>query len=287
VLYLKREDAHELGAFKWRGALPVLAAWRERGLETVITASTGNHGAATAWAARRLGIRAIVYAPEGASRAKLDLIRGFGGAVRLAGRDMDEAKEAARQAASHGRVPFFEDGSEPGQVAGYAAIGREIVAQMRALTGAPPAAVIVPVGNGALLAGVGSALGAEAPGALRVGVVAKQAPVMALSWEAGRPVKCSRCDTFADGLAVRVAIPRALEALRGAVDRMVQVSERAIARAVREMARAGLRVEGAAAAALAAAPLVDRGPAVLIVTGRNIDEELRRRAVEHSESFPD
>jgi threonine dehydratase len=287
ALYLKREDAHELGAFKWRGALRVLAAWRERGLEAVITASTGNHGAATAWAARRLGMRAIVYVPEGASRAKVDLIRRLGGAVRPAGRDMDEAKEIARQAASHGRVPFFEDGAEPGQAEGYAAIGREIVEQMRALTGAPPAAVIVPVGNGALLAGVGSALGAEAPGALRVGVVAKQAPVMALSWEAGRPVDCSLCDTFADGLAVRVAVPRALEALRGAADRMLQVSERDIARAVGEMARAGVRVEGAAAAALAASPFVDPDPAVLIVTGRNIDEELYRRAVERPESFPE
>jgi threonine dehydratase len=287
ALYLKREDVHELGAFKWRGALPVLAAWRERGLETVITASTGNHGAATAWAARRLGMRAIVYAPEGASRAKLELIRSFGGAVRLSGRDMDEAKEIARQAAAHGRVPFFEDGAEPDQVTGYAAIGREIVAQMRALTGAPPGAVIVPVGNGALLAGIGSALGAAAPGAVRVGVVAKEAPVMAVSWEAGRPVECPRCATFADGLAVRVAIPGALEALRGAVDRFVQVSERAIAWGVGGMARAGLRVEGAAAAALAAAPLVDRDPLVLIVTGRNIDEDLHRRAVERPESFPE
>jgi threonine dehydratase len=118
-------------------------------------------------------------------------------------------------------------------------------------------------------------------------VVAKEAPVMALSWEAGRPVECSRCATFADGLAVRVAIPRACEALRGAADRMVQVSERAIARAVGEMSRAGLRVEGAAAAAFAALPLVDRDPVVLIVTGRNIDDDLHRRAVEHSESFPD
>ena len=54
-VYLKREDVHELGAFKWRGALPTLERYRDGGAETVVTASTGNHGAATAWAAGRLG----------------------------------------------------------------------------------------------------------------------------------------------------------------------------------------------------------------------------------------
>ena len=65
-VWLKREDEHELGAFKWRGALPAMQAFRDAGATAVVTASTGNHGAASAWAAARLGVRAIVYAPEGA-----------------------------------------------------------------------------------------------------------------------------------------------------------------------------------------------------------------------------
>src|SRR5512147_1943793 len=76
-LYLKREDLHELGAFKWRGALPTLAAYKERGAAAVVTASTGNHGAAVAWASQRLGLRAMVYAPAGASLTKLALIDSF------------------------------------------------------------------------------------------------------------------------------------------------------------------------------------------------------------------
>jgi threonine dehydratase len=120
-------------------------------------------------------------------------------------------------------------------------------------------------------------------------VVAKEAPVMALSVEAGRPVDCDRSATFADGMAVRVAIPLAVEEIRrlGSVP-MVMVSERAIARAVGDFARAGIRVEGSGAAALAALrelPLAD--PTVLIVTGRNIDDELHRRAVEDPASFLD
>jgi len=74
-LFLRREDEHELGAFKWRGALAVLEAKRP---ETVVTASTGNHGAATAWAAQRTGARAVVFVPEGATAAKVALIEQLG-----------------------------------------------------------------------------------------------------------------------------------------------------------------------------------------------------------------
>ena len=75
---LKREDQHELGAFKWRGALPVLEEWKQDGASRVVTASTGNHGAAAAWAAERLGLRAVVYVPERATRAKVALAEDLG-----------------------------------------------------------------------------------------------------------------------------------------------------------------------------------------------------------------
>src|ERR671932_681217 len=95
-VWLKREDLHELGAFKWRGALPALRGFREEGARAVVTASTGNHGAATAWAARELGMTAIVFAPPESSRRKLALVEDQGAELRLAGRDFDEAKDAAR-----------------------------------------------------------------------------------------------------------------------------------------------------------------------------------------------
>ena len=83
-LLLKREDRHELGAFKWRGALPTLAAYRERGVGGVVTASTGNHGAATAWAAQRTGLEAVVFVPEEVSRAKVALLAEIGATLRPA-----------------------------------------------------------------------------------------------------------------------------------------------------------------------------------------------------------
>jgi threonine dehydratase len=280
-LLLKREDQHELGAFKWRGALPSLEAYRRQGLEAVVTASTGNHGAATAWAAQRTGLRAIVFVPEEVSRAKAALMEGLGAELRLEGADVDEAKDEARAFAAREGLPFFEDGAEPAQFEGYAAIGREIVEQL----GERPALTLVPVGNGALLIGVATGL----DGGSAIGVVPKEAPVMALSVAAGHPVECDRMSTFADGLAVRVAVPLAVEELVRLGTPFAQVSERAIARGVGAFAGAGLRVEGSAAAALAALDVVEPpdGPIVLIVTGSNIDDELHRRAVERPESFPD
>jgi threonine dehydratase len=282
---LKREDVHELGAFKWRGALPALEAFRERGEQTVVTASTGNHGAATAWAAKRLGLAAVVYAPTSASRSKLELLDGLGADVRLVGADMDEAKDAARAFADEHGLPFFEDGLEPAQYDGYGAIADEILDQL----GEPPAAVVVPVGNGALAGGIGRVLGRRSPSTLRIGVVPESAPVMALSFEARRPVECDRGASFADGLAVRVAIPFAVAFLDDALDRMLQVSERSLARGVAAYADAGIRAEGAAAAALAALPQLDEveGAVVLIVTGRNIDDDLLARCRERPDSFSD
>lgn len=282
---LKREDTHELGAFKWRGALPTLTEYRGGGARVVVTASTGNHGAATAWAAERLGLKAVVYAPESASRAKLALIEGLGAEIRQTGVDLDEAKEEAREYAESARAPFFEDGAERAQYEGYAAIADEILDQVTV----EPAAVVVPVGNGALLGGIGLGLARRAPSVERIGVAAKEAPVMADSWEAGEPVESTRCATFADGLAVRVAIPVAVEVLGEVANRIVTVSERALAEAVSAYAEAGIRAEGAAAAALAAVPQLEdvADPLVLIVTGRNIDDELFTRAREQPGSFPD
>jgi len=284
-LLLKREDVHELGAFKWRGALPALERFQSNGAEAVVTASTGNHGAATAWAAERLDMRAIVYAPEAASRAKIELIERFRAELRLTGADLDAAKDEARAFAAERDLPFFEDGAERVQYLGYEAIGREILDELEK----PPAAVVVPVGNGALLGGIGIEVCRREPRVERIGVAAKEAPVMAESWEAGHVVESSGCATFADGLAVRVAIPLAVEVLGEVCTRMVRVSERAIAEALGAFARADIRVEGAAAAGLAAlAQLEDvDGTIVLVVTGRNIEDDLFTRALKEPQSFPD
>ncbi len=282
-LFLKREDVHEIGAFKWRGALPVLREHAARGTTTVVTASTGNHGAATAWAAAQLGVRAVVYVPEQASQTKTSRIVSLGAELRQEGDDFDDAKARAEAFAAEHGLPYFEDGLEPAQFDGYRAIGREIVEQL----GGAPGTVVVPVGNGALIGGVAEGLGAG-PSAV-VGVVAKDAPVMADSFDAGRVVTSDSGATIADGLAVRVAIPYAVARIQPLVERMVRVSERELARAIGRLAAVGIRAEASAAASLAALAHLEapEEPVVLVLTGRNIDDGLLERACREPESFPD
>jgi threonine dehydratase len=278
-IWLKREDEHQLGAFKWRGALATLDAHKP---DVVVTASTGNHGAAPAWAARRAGTRAIVFVPQHASAAKVALIEQQGAELRYVGADVDEAKDAARELAEREGWFFFEDGAEPAQFEGYAGIADELLDQLAE----PPGSVVVPVGNGALAIGVLGAIARRAPQTERIAVAASAAPSMWESWRAGRAVDSESSATFADGLAVRVAIPLAVEQLNPLVQRFELVSERELALGVGAFAEVGIRVEASAAAPLAVAlrESLPR-PVVLIVTGSNIDEELWRRAVETPSSF--
>jgi len=269
-IWLTREDEHELGAFKWRGALAVL---EEKRPEMVVTASTGNHGAATAWAAQRVGARAIVFVPHGAARTKVALVEAQGAELRVEGRDLDEAKAAARAHAAETGAFFFEDGAEPAQFDGYERIGHELLDDLP-----DPAAVVVPVGNGALAIGVFRALAGRAPAAERIAVAAAEAPAMHESWIAGRPVDSDRSATFADGLAVRVAIPLAVQELNALAQRFELVDEAELEAAVRAYAEHGIRVEGAAAAPLALASREELPrPLVLIVTGRNVDDAVYHR----------
>ena len=282
-VYLKREDLHELGAFKWRGALPVMRGYKAQGAATVVTASTGNHGAATAWAARELGLSAVVFVPEQATAAKVSRIVELDAELHRAGDDFDEAKAAAAAYALERDLPLFVDGVEPAQFVGYRAIGDEIARSLNGQVGT----VVVPVGNGALIGGVGEAL-ADTHWRV-IGVVAKDASVMADSFDAGAMREASSGATIADGLAVRVATPYAVARVQPVVERMVRVSERELAVAIGRFARAEIRVEASAAAALAALahlPAIAE-PIVLIVTGRNIDDELFRRACNAPESFAD
>lgn len=281
-LWLKREDVHELGAFKWRAALPVVTAFARDGHRAIVTSSTGNHGAAVAWACRRVGATAIVFVPPGAAKAKLALLRELGADVRVAGADLDEAKEVARAHAGDSGMPFFEDGAEPLQYDAYGAIADEILDD----SPTPPDVVVTPLGNGALAGGVGTVLRRRAPGVRHVGVVTHEMPVMAASYEAGEPVEVATGTTIADGLAVRMAIPLAVTRLADVVDEMVRVSERELADALVACHEAGVFVEPSAAAAVAAARArSDVVRVVLVLTGRNVDPELVARAREHPESF--
>jgi threonine dehydratase len=243
-------------------------------VKTLVTASAGNFGLALVHSGDQRGIAVTVYAAETASPAKLERIRLAGGIVKLVGRDFDEAKDHARAAAARMNVMFVEDGQDPAIASGAGTMAMEIARWTR-----PIATMLVPLGNGALLAGVGW-FRTHSPRTRLIGVCAECAPAMAESWRT-HSVRCtSSVYTIADGIAVRVPVPEALADLAGVVDDVVLVSDDAIKRAMRlTQQHLGLIAEPAAAtgvAALLSHSALARGLVCTPITGGNATlEQLR------------
>lgn len=279
--YVKYEFHNPVRSFKIRGALNLMHDLSRRGnVSSVITASTGNHGAAMSFACQRYEFPLTVGVPVGSNETKVDLIRQFGAAVEFIGRDLDDTKELLLKRGLPAGSMFIEDGSSPQIVAGTSTIGWEIGQSQLNLD-----TVIVPVGNGALIGGIGTVLKEMNPSIKVIGVQSDHAPCMALSFRAHRPVNTERCDTFATGMAVRVAIPEAVHLMLEVVDDMVLVTETELKQAMGLFYRLkGDLPEGAGAAALAGTlkirEAIRNKTVCLIVSGSNVDRALREEILE-------
>ncbi|HET7702148.1 MAG TPA: pyridoxal-phosphate dependent enzyme [Candidatus Limnocylindrales bacterium] len=274
---VKVETVNPIRSFKGRGtwiAVQALAADRTIGPERpVVCASAGNFGQGVAYAARSLGIPALVFASRRANRVKVDQMRALGATVIQIGEDFDEARTASEAHVARHDGHLLVDGEDPRISTGAATLALELTDAVAAGHLPSPAAIAVPVGNGALINGVGAWLRATLPTCRVVGVQAEGAAAMTLSWRSGRPIDTERVATYADGIASRIAIPAAVELMSGRVDEMRIVSDDDLRAAQAELTSAiGITVEGAAAASWAGLLAGPRptGPAVVIITGSNV-----------------
>ncbi|MEZ5283780.1 MAG: pyridoxal-phosphate dependent enzyme [Vicinamibacterales bacterium] len=281
---LKLESLNLTCSFKVRGAFNALLHMLEvtPGALTaaaVVTASAGNHGRALACAAERLGLRAVVFTPSGAPRAKRDAIRAHGAVLHDEAPDYDAAERAARDYAELEGGVYISPYNHPDVIAGAGTVGLEVI------EACPEAgAVIVPLGGGGLCSGIGVAIRAASPGTRVIGVEADASTPFTTGRAHGAITRIEPRPTLADGLAGNLepdAITFPLVQL--VVDDVVTVSEQAIGRAMRQAgAHDHLIVEGSAATALAAAaahPPEVNGPLVAIVTGANVDLDVWTTAV--------
>jgi len=273
-LAAKVETLNPIGSFKGRGTELFAATGLEPG-STVVCASAGNFGQGLARAVTRRGGRCVVFAAETANPLKLAAMRRLGGDVRLAGHDFDAAKAAALACSQSEGLRFVVDGDVSSIAEGAGTIATEILQQGGCET------MVVPLGNGALLGGVGTVCRHLSPATEVVAVVAGNAPSMKLSLEAGRLIETERADTIADGIAVRVPVPSTIPALNACLDRIAAVDEETIRTAMLLIHRhLGLVTEPSGAvgvAAILAEPERYRGQRVAtILCGRNIADPLRR-----------
>lgn len=279
---LKAENLQRAGSFKVRGAYVrmarLTAEQRERG---VVAASAGNHAQGVALAAAELGITATVYMPRTASLPKVAATRAYGATVHLVGDSVEDALAAAADLVSTSGAVMIHPFDHADVVAGQGSVGLEIVEQLPDL-----ATVIVPAGGGGLLAGVAAAVKGLRPQVEVVGVQAANCATLADSFARGEPVGVgAHPPTMADGIAV--ARPGAVPVSVAAplVDRMVTVSEEQIADALLQtLERAKLLCEPAGVvgvAAMLADPTAFRTPAVVVLSGGNMDPMLLNRIVRH------
>ncbi|HYH12473.1 MAG TPA: threonine/serine dehydratase [Thermomicrobiales bacterium] len=271
-LSIKCETFQRTGSFKARGAinaiLQLTPEQRERG---VVTLSAGNHGQGLAFAASKVGARAVVFMPESAVPAKVDAIRGYGAEARFAPtmETVYPAMEAFKE--EHG-LTFVHPFSDPAIIAGQGVVGLEILEDVPDVE-----TIVVPVGGGGLLAGILVAVKEQRPDVRIVGVEPVGANIVTQSREQGRLITAERIDTIADGLAAPFAGEVSQPIIDALVDDMVLVTDEEILAALRLIIeRCKIVVEPAGAAATAAliggkvgAPAGSR--TVSLISGGNID----------------
>jgi threonine dehydratase len=280
-VHLKIESDLPTGSFKSRGALnALLTTAAQRPVSGVVAASTGNHGAAVAYAARIAKIGATIFLPENPNPVKRARIVALGATVIERG-DMGgsaTSEGAAEFAREHGHY-FLDDASDPLVPAGTATISAEILDEIP-----EPDIIFVPMGDTALIRGVAAEAKRRHPGVRIIGVQAEQAPAYVRSWQQGRVVIPDACNTIADGLASLRPLEANVIAIREVVDDMRLVSESELLDAISILLLDEHVVAEASGAAATAAFLQDpsayaNAEIVLLVTGANVSPEVLRRAV--------
>lgn len=274
--YLKCENLQVTGAFKARGAFNHVLALREACAGGIITASSGNHGKAVAYAAKTLGLRAMVVVPEDVVAAKAQAITGFGAELIRHGRYSEERVAFAQELADSRRLHYVPPFDDPLIIAGQGTVGLEIVEQ------APDVEmVLVPVSGGGLISGIAAAVKSLRPQARVLGVEPDGARRFAQSRAAGSPVVLERAETIADGLRVLTPGRLTWEVTSRYVDDFVSVGDADILEAMRWLAlEAHVVAEPSGAVSVTYALRqghYDR--TVAVVSGGNVDPQVLVKAL--------
>ncbi len=266
-LYFKAEPFQKTGSFKARGALnKALLLERPRGL---VAASSGNHAQGVAFAARVLGVPAVIVMPEDAVAVKKEAVRAYGAELVTEGVTVENREQLARRIAEERGYAFIHPFDDEAVMAGQGTLGLELMSQTPNLE-----AVLVPVGGGGLISGVATAVKALDPGVRVIGVEPEAAADAAASFARGERVCLKEAPrTIADGVRTLCLGARTFPVIRKRVDAILTVSEEAIREAqARFITRTKVFAEPTGALPLAA--VLEHGDALpqrlaLVVSGGN------------------
>jgi threonine dehydratase len=241
---LKIETLNPIRCFKGRGADYFMSDTPE---ERFVCASAGNFAQGLAFAARERKRSVIAFVPAATAPNRIARLRQLGAEVRCEGSDYDDAKLRARTFAAESGLPFVEDGVQPAISEGAGTIGLEITG-----SGEHIDTVVVPLGGGALLAGIARWFKDEAPNVEVIGAAPAAAPAMAMSWKARAVVTSKEAATRAAGLAIRVPAAEAVSQIAATADDVLLFDESRLDEAIRMIRdETMLDVEPSGAAAIA------------------------------------
>jgi threonine dehydratase len=272
-VWVKHENLLPTGAFKVRGGINLMSQLSDGARPAgVVTASTGNHGQSIAYAARRFGFPATVFAPEEANPVKVEAMRDLGAEVVLVGRDFDEARVRSEELARERGWRYVHAANEPDLIAGVATHTLELLEQQPGLE-----VILVPLGGGSGASGACTVAKAVNPAIEVIAVQSAQAPAAHDSWRSGRLEKRANT-TLAEGLATGTAFELTQGILHELLSDFVLVDDDELLRAVRimvEKTRTLVEPAGAAGLAGALSPALQarlRGRRVAVIcTGANIN----------------
>jgi threonine dehydratase len=289
-IFLKLETLQETGAFKVRGAankiLSLTPDERKRG---VTTFSTGNHGLAVAYIARKLRIRAVICISRHVPRAKVDAIKRLGARVEIDGDSQDDAERKCYELQERRGLAVIKPFDDPFVIAGQGTIGLELLEDLPEIETA-----VVPLSGGGLIAGIGCTLKSTSPDIRVIGVSMERSAAMYHSLRAGRPVVVAEHDTLADSLLGGIGMENqcSFGMVQRYVDAVSLVSEQAIAEGMAVLLdQHRMVVEGAAATGIAAllhGQVARPGSTIaVIVSGNNVDTRTFLDAIGRSTGVTD
>ena len=280
-VFMKLENLQHTGSFKLRGAFnKLLQLTPEQRRTGCVTASSGNHGAAIAFAMKKLGITGVIFVPEQTSSAKVDAIKRSGGDVRLFGTDGLDTETHARAYAAENNMAYLSPYNDDDVVAGQGSIGVELAKQLPKVD-----AVFIAVGGGGLISGIGSFLKSVNSEVEIVSCQPAASAVMTESVRAGEILDLPSEPTLSDGTAGGIeAGSITFEICRDVVDRYVVVTEEQIAHAMREFIDSHhMLLEGAAGVAIAGflevADEYKGKDVVIVICGGNVSRETLKKII--------
>ena len=232
TILFKREDLQPVFSFKLRGAYNKMAhltaAEKSRG---IIAASAGNHAQGVAYAAREMGLRAVIVMPQTTPQIKVDAVKSMNAEVVLIGDSYPDAQAHCDLLIAETGMTFVHPFDDPLVIAGQGTVGAEILRHSQDALNA----VFVPVGGGGLISGIAGYIKSLRPDVKVIGVEPFEADAMYRSLEAGTRVRLDHVGIFADGVAVREVGQRTFAIAQQTVDEVVRVTNDEACAAIKDI----------------------------------------------------